>query len=267
MYLLSHSGARCPVPGQKAYFWLCDRNLLSGQNVLIIMLIALHTHSFFRLSRARLVCGLLVSLALLAGCASPITARVSSFQQWPADALGSSFGFLAPADHTRELEQASYASLVAVELAKQGLQPAASGQPARMLVDMSVSSQLENRSYSRPVYQDQYVFRPGFRDAAGRIYPGYWMPDPFGPRYVGNQQLMQTIQVSHLRLRLLDTQGPAGSSPRTVFESNATHEGNPSPLPTVVPYLVRAVFEGFPGANGRVQVIRFKADTGEVIPQ
>jgi hypothetical protein len=231
------------------------------------MLIALHTHSFFRLSRARLVCGLLVSLALLAGCASPITARVSSFQQWPADALGSSFGFLAPADHTRELEQASYASLVAVELAKQGLQPAASGQPARMLVDMSVSSQLENRSYSRPVYQDQYVFRPGFRDAAGRIYPGYWMPDPFGPRYVGNQQLMQTIQVSHLRLRLLDTQGPAGSSPRTVFESNATHEGNPSPLPTVVPYLVRAVFEGFPGANGRVQVIRFKADTGEVIPQ
>jgi hypothetical protein len=231
------------------------------------MLIALHTHSFFRLSRARLVCGLLVSLALLAGCASPITARVSSFQQWPADALGSSFGFLAPADHTRELEQASYASLVAVELAKQGLQPAASGQLARMLVDMSVSSQLENRSYSRPVYQDQYVFRPGFRDAAGRIYPGYWMPDPFGPRYVGNQQLMQTIQVSHLRLRLLDTQGPAGSSPRTVFESNATHEGNPSPLPTVVPYLVRAVFEGFPGANGRVQVVRFKADTGEVIRQ
>jgi hypothetical protein len=136
-----------------------------------------------------------------------------------------------------------------------------------MLVDMSVSSQLENRSYSRPVYQDQYVFRPGFRDAAGRIYPGYWMPDPFGPRFVGNQQLMETVQVTRLRLRLLDTQGPAGNSPRTVFESNATHEGNPSPLPTVVPYLVRAVFEGFPGANGRVQVVRFKADTGEVIRQ
>ena len=130
---------------------------------------------------------------------------------------------------------------------------------------MSISSQLENRSYSRPVYQDQYVYRPSFRDAAGRIYPGYWMPDPFGPRYVGNQQMMQTVQVSNLRLRLLDTQGPAGSSPRTVFESTATLEGSPSPLPTVVPYLVRAVFEGFPGANGRVQVVRFKPDTGEVI--
>ena len=204
-------------------------------------------------------------LIVLSGCASPIIARVSSFQQWPTDAAAGSFGFLAPVDHTRELEQASYANLVAVQLVKQGLQPAASGQQARILVDMSVTSQLENRSYSSPVYQDQYVYRPGFRDAAGRIYPGYWMPDPLGPRYVGNQQLMQTIQVSNLRLRLLDTQGPAGSSPRTVFESNATHEGSPSPLPSVVPYLARAVFEDFPGANGRVQVVRFKADTGEVI--
>ncbi len=225
----------------------------------------MHSHSFFLFSRARLVCGALIMVALLSGCASPITARVSSFQQWPADAVGSSFGFLAPTDPTRELEQASYASLVTAELVKQSLHPAASGQPARILVDLSVSSQLENRSYSRPVYQDQYVYRPGFRDAAGRIYPGYWVPDPFGPRYVGNQQLMETVQVSSLRLRLLDTQGPAGSSPRTVFESTATHEGGPSPLPTVVPYLVRAVFDGFPGANGRVQVVSFKPDTGEVI--
>ncbi|MFT4992355.1 MAG: hypothetical protein ACI9LD_001551 [Polaromonas sp.] len=231
------------------------------------MAIALHTPSFFRLSRPRLIGGALILVALLSGCASPITARVSSFQQWPADAAGASFGFLAPADHTRQLEQASYASLVATELAKQGLQAAASGQPARILVDMSVSSQLEHRSYSRPVYQDQYIYRPGFRDAAGRIYPGYWMPDPFGPRYIGNQQSMETVQVSSLRLRLLDTQGPAGSSPRTVFESNATQEGRPSPLSPVVPYLVRAVFEDFPGANGRVQVVRFKADTGEVIRQ
>jgi hypothetical protein len=229
------------------------------------MAFSIHTHSCILFSRARLVCGALVLISLLSGCASPITTRVSSFQQWPSDVAGGSFGFLAPADHTRELEQASYANLVAIELVKQGLQPATSGQPARILVDLSVTSQLDNRSYSRPVYQDQYIYRPGYRDAAGRIYPGYWMPDPFGSRYVGNQQLMQTVQVSHLRLRLLDTQGPAGSSPRTVFESNATHEGAPSPLPSVAPYLVRAVFEGFPGANGRVQVVRFKADTGEVI--
>jgi hypothetical protein len=217
-----------------------------------------------RLRHAAAVVGL-VLLALLSGCASPITARVSSFQQWPTDLAGSSFGFLVSVDHSRQLEQTSYANLVAAELAKQGLQAAGSGQQARILVDMNTTLQLENRSYASPIYQDRLVYRPGFKDAAGRIYPGYWMTDPLGPRYVGSQQLMETIQVSHLRLRLLDTQGPLGSSPRTVFESNATLEGGPKPLPLLVPFLVRAVFEDFPGANGRVQVVRFKADTGEVI--
>lgn len=222
-------------------------------------------HPLFQYSRTRLVVGALALVTLLSGCASPIIARVSSFQQWPTDVAGSSFGFLAPVDHTRELEQTSYANMVAVELVKQGLRPAAGGQSARILVDMSVTSQLENRSYSSPVYRDQFIYRPSFRDSAGRIYPGYWIPDPFGPRYVGSQQVLQTVQVSHLRLRLLDTQGSAGNSPRTVFESNATLEGNPAPLSVAVPYLVRAVFEDFPGANGRVQVVRFKPDTGEVI--
>ena len=84
----------------------------------------MHIPPLFLFSRAKLVCGALFLAALLSGCASPITARVSSFQQWPADAVGASYGFLAPVDHTRELEQASYASLVATELAKQGLQAA-----------------------------------------------------------------------------------------------------------------------------------------------
>ena len=36
-------------------------------------------------------------------------------------------------------------------------------------------------------------------------------------------------------------------------------------LPQVVPYLVRAVFDDFPGQNGRVRVVRFDRETGAVI--
>ena len=118
-----------------------EKPLVSAESP-IQMAIALHTYSLFRCSSARFVCGVLILNALLSGCASLITARVNSFQQWPAS-----------------------------------------------------------------------------------------------------------------------------SSSRTVFESNATHEGSLFPLPSVVPYLVRAIFEGFPGANGRVRMVRFKADTGEVIRQ
>ena len=54
----------------------------------------------------RLGLALLVT-ALLTACASPITARVTSFNQWPADVAGSTFNFLTPIDTTRELEQAT----------------------------------------------------------------------------------------------------------------------------------------------------------------
>lgn len=212
----------------------------------------------------RLMTGLALTLSLLlSGCASVITAQVSSFQQWPSDARGSSFSLLAPVEASRSLEQASYGAQVAAELEKQGLRQAAPGQQARFLVEVNVSRDTENRASLRPVYQDRYVFHPARRDAAGRIYPGFWGPDPFGPRYVGDQQIVQTISLSRLRLRLLDAQADP-RAPRTVYEAQAVHEGD-APLPSVVPWLVRAVFDDFPAANGSVRVVRFKPDTGEVI--
>ena len=40
---------------------------------------------------------------------------------------------------------------------------------------------------------------------------------------------------------------------------------NTDNLPQIVPYLVRAVFEDFPGQNGRVRVVKFDAKTGALI--
>lgn len=213
---------------------------------------------------SRILSGCVLALAaLVSGCASVITTQVSSFQQWPADAAGSRFSLLAPADPNRSLEQASYGALVAAALEKQGLRQAAPGQTARFLVDLSVSRETEDRASLRPVYRDRYVFHPGYRDAAGRLYPGFWGPDPFGPRYVGDQQVVQTVSLNRLRLRLLDAQSDP-KSPRTVYEAQALHEGD-APLPSVVPWLVRAVFDDFPAANGSVRLVRFKPDTGEVL--
>jgi hypothetical protein len=49
-----------------------------------------------------------------------------------------------------------------------------------------------------------------------------------------------------------------------VFESTAVYEGDIEDLPDTVPYLVKAVFEGFPGQNGRVRLVRFDMRTGEI---
>lgn len=204
--------------------------------------------------------------ALLTACASPITTRVTSFNQWPADAVGSTFSYISPVDTTRQLEQATYEGYVQAELEKRGLKLAPAGQAGRLQVDVATSSRSEEKTWLQPVYQDNMVFMPPYRDAAGRFYGGGWVPDPFGPRYVGDRQVSMTLYTHSLRLRLLDTKGtPPGKPPRTVFESRALYEGGSADLPPVVPYLVRAVFDDFPGQNGQVRTVKFDSETGALI--
>ena len=206
-------------------------------------------------------------LALLGACASPVTTRVTSFNQWPANAAGSTFSYVSHTDSMRELEQATYETHVQVELEKRGLVRAPAGQAGRIQVDMNTSNRSEQMTYLQPIYQDNYVYLPGYRDAAGRIFPGVWTLDPFGPRYVGDRQINTTRQTSTLQLRLLDSQGSPQGKPRTVFESRAVFEaeGNRDNLPQVVPYLVRAAFDDFPGQNGQTRVVRFDRETGAVL--
>ncbi|MGH6639759.1 MAG: DUF4136 domain-containing protein [Polaromonas sp.] len=211
------------------------------------------------------LCLALLAAALLTACASPITARVTSFNQWPTDLAGSTFSFLPPVDTTRELEQATYESHVQAALEQRGLKRAPAGQVGRILVDVAAHNRSQQKTYLTPVYQDNYVFLPPFRDPAGRMFPGVWGPDPFGSRYVGERQVSRTVQISSLRLRLLDTQGSPPGKPRTVFESRTIYEGDSGDLPVLVPYLVRAVFDEFPGQNGQVRTVKFDSKTGALI--
>jgi hypothetical protein len=144
------------------------------------------------------------------------------------------------------------------------LRQAPSAQAARLLVELSWISQPQQRSYVKPVYQDRPVFHPPYVNAAGRLLPGYWAPSYFGPTYVGDRVVAYTIQFNQLRLRLLDKQASPAGQPRPVFESHAVYEGDAA-LPRIAPYLVRAVFEGFPGQNGQVSTVRFDRETGAVI--
>ena len=75
------------------------------------------------------------------------------------------------------------------------------------------------------------------------------------------------IQITSLQLRLLDTQGSPPGKARTVFESRALYEGfgDSDNLPVLVPYLVRAIFDEFPGQSGRVRIVQFDGKTAALI--
>jgi len=218
------------------------------------------------LARARVLL-VLLSAALLSACATPLVTQVTNFNQWPPEAAGSSFSFIKPPASPGaigELEQATYERYAQLELEKQGLRLAATGQRARLLAELSTVSQTQQRSYLEPVYYDPLFFHPPHRNAAGQYFPGFWGPGRFGPTYVGDRLVPYTVQFSQLTLRLLDTRNGPPGQPRAVFEARAVYEGGAA-LPTVAPYLVRAALDGFPGQNGQVRKVRFDRETGALI--
>ena len=206
-----------------------------------------------------------IMVTLIAACAGPITAKVTSFNQWPTDTAGATFSFIRPVDALNDLEQQAYEGQVQTELEKLGLKRAAPGQLGRIQVDVITGNGTRNKQFREAVYRDNYIYHPPYRDAAGNVYGGFWAPDQFGSRYVGDRTVTRTVQVSNLRLRLLDTQGNTPGKPRAVFESRAVYEGSNEDLATLVPFLVRAVFDDFPGQNARVRTVQFDSKTGAVV--
>jgi Domain of unknown function (DUF4136) len=195
---------------------------------------------------------LAAAMMLLAGCASTLTAKVTRFNQWPADAAGHTYSFTA-AEPARTLEVGAYQAQVSTELERIGLRAAPAGQTGRFVVQLLANMNERERKRLEPVYRDEWVWMPAYRDAQGRLRGGYWIPDPWGPRYVGDRQVTRTVQVSRLQVHITEP-----GTKRTVFEATALNEGSNEDLVEVVPYLVRAMFQDFPGANGQVRRLTFE---------
>lgn len=224
-----------------------------------------------------LFAGLLAAaVALMSGCALPISAKVTNFNDWPADAAGSTFSFGSADPKPSDLEQATYENYVGVELQRRGLKLAPPGQTGRFIVDVTTTGTTREKKFLQPVYNNQLIYvQPyrsggygygvpyGFNPAYGTVQGGYYVPDQFGSRYIGDQEVTRTVQVSRLKVRLLDSRSTT-PKPRAVFESTAVYEGEIEDLPDTVPYLVTAVFDAFPGQNGRVRVVKFDTSSGAI---
>jgi hypothetical protein len=201
--------------------------------------------------------GLGLATLWLVGCASPITAKVTNFNAWPADAAGATFSYAATAQHRGELEQATYEGYVGAELTRLGLRQAPAGQTGRLLVEVFITEAERKKTVMEPVYDNALtVVQPW-----GSMTSAQFMS---GPRYVGDRAVEKTVQVDSLRVRIMDTQGMApGGKPRTVYSSTAVYEGQDEDLPHVMPFLARALFQDFPGRSGRVTSLSYDASTGE----
>jgi len=195
---------------------------------------------------------IMASTALLVGCASTISARVTSFQQWPADASGQSYRIVPATSQVNNLEFDSIADTIRTNIGPTGLVEAASGSSPRFDVHISYDNPVTQTWVQR--YNDAYLNDGwGFGPAFGGYYGGYrgWGGGIYMSPSVSNVPV--EVYKNTLTVTIKDNRNNGAE----VYRSSAVNVSSGENLLQVMPYLAQAVFDNFPGNNGQVREVKY----------
>lgn len=191
----------------------------------------------------------LAGLALLASCAAPTwSARVTSYEQWPPDAAGKTYHLVSQQEKAGNLEYETFADMIRANIGRTGLVEAAAGQKARFTVSFEYGNPI-NQAWVQQ-YADPYFYN-GYGRWGG--YPGWGWGGGF---YYAPPVVSVPVQVYKNTLTVIITDNARKNA--EVYRSSAVSTSDHDNLPAVMPYLARAVFDGFPGNNGQVRVISYE---------
>lgn len=199
----------------------------------------------------------IAAVALLAGCATTVPARVTTFQQWPADAVGATWAFDESSGQRDSLEYRQYADMIRSAIGPTGMVEAKPGETARFKVGFSYGVEPVQVRIERPAYDPFYgPWGPwgwggfGYRGRAGIGWA--WGP-PYPPTWTST-----TVDASRatLKVEIRD----AKQNGQKVYESTAVSTGAGDALPEIMPYLVRAIFDRFPDTNGQVREVSYEVE-------
>jgi hypothetical protein len=200
---------------------------------------------------------------LLAGCAATVSTQVTSFHQLSSGLQGQRFVILPTAEQQNSLEFNSYAALVREALVGKGLVDAAGARAADLGVVMTYSVSGRNSGL-----RDGTGVYGGFGAGSGGGFSmggvGIGIGFPIGGgggsdanAYVHNLK----VEINRLNAGAAAAAPAATGTQETsgaerVYEARATSEGpSASPAP-IMRAMVQAIFEDFPGENGRTRVVR-----------
>lgn len=203
----------------------------------------------FNTGRWAAVLSILGALAL-SGCAAPsVSAHVTSFQQWPTGVEGQTYQFV-PADTSQanNLEYQAYQDMVRAGIGATGLVEARAGVKARFDVSFrygTAQTQVMVRRLYDPYFNGGYGYGGFYGPRPWGGYYGYW-----GPDWV---DVPMVVQRNTLTFQIHDNQRNGAE----VYRSSAFVLSERDNFMRTMPYLVRAIFDGFPGNNGAEREIQF----------
>lgn len=200
--------------------------------------------------RVPLLFTLLLTLAV-AACGPPVVpVQVVRFHELSPATVGKSFAIQAERNQTGNIEFESYANQVAAKLQQLGMTPVSANADYVVRLDYGIGPPQTVVHVAPPPPPP-----PGFGLHYGwpRRHWGYGVG--FGYGYGYGSTYTTTRYERWLEVEMLDGPSMRRGQPNQVFEGRAINDGRSRALPEVMPFLVAALFDGFPGLSGQTLTI------------
>lgn len=189
---------------------------------------------------------------LLTGCASSWSAKVTTFQQWPAELYNARYQIVVNTEQKNSLEFQSVADSVRVAMGAAGL--VEGGEESRLAVELNYGNPVQQEWVER--YTDPYdPFFYGGPFSTG-VWAGFGSMRFGGMYYPMPQYVSVPINVYNNTLSVVIKDRELGM--KEVFKVTAINKSNDDNLVSAIPLLAKAAFTNFPGMNGKVQYADFK---------
>ncbi len=188
---------------------------------------------------------------ILAGCTTMLSANVTTFQKWPANVEGQTYR-IAPADKGQDtLEYQTYADMIRAAIGRVGLIEAQGGAKPRFMLAFEYDNPMR-QGWTERMY-DPYFDGPFMPWGGLGVFRGGW---GWGGGFYATPTIVNVpveVYENTLTVTIRDM-----ASDTQVFRTTARSATRNSQLPSIMPYLVRAVFDGFPGNNGQVRDVEYE---------
>lgn len=193
---------------------------------------------------------LAAALLVLGGCASTLSARVTTYQQWPVGVQGEYYRIVPGPDQSGNLQFGAFSDMLRAAIGATGLREAVGEAEPRF--DVRIEYDNPTRQVWVQRYDDPYLYHgwPSF----GGYYGGWggWGGGVFyAPRVVN-------VPVEVYRNTLTVIISDRSANGQEVYRATAVHNSQSDSLAAVMPYLMQAIFDGFPGNNGQVKEVRYE---------
>ena len=187
---------------------------------------------------------ILAFLLLLGACAGQVTSEVTRFHQ-DSQPLGETIAVVpSAASKQGSLEFASYARLVAVKLSKIGYRVVDANANPDLLAKMDYAvGPAETKIKSWPRNFVHY-----------RFHYGYYYPYYYGGFWDEPEIYSYTVYPRALDLAIVRSNG------ESIFEGHVKSIGLEQNINQVMPYLVEAMFNNYPGESGVTKVVTIQKD-------